>query len=217
MRSLFTRHEGPRLPSKVIARHPELVEDLGSNSFADVRPVCAEPGPDGAGPRSPRPSPRRPTESRKRPPGGGGASGTGSTAPWGGDATCPVLRANRSFWHPSRPRGSSPAGLLTSTASVASRASRWPAGISVGRVPARLPQRRYAARMFAEIPFISRQPSFHPSHSSPCLVPLPGGRRGKPLQVLGWRDSRRPNQFLILVAGGDPTGVASTRFRRATR
>ena len=71
--------------------------------------------------------------------------------------------------------------------------------------------------MFAAIPFISRQPSFHPSHSSPCLVPLPGGRRGKPLQVLGWRDSRRPNQFLILVAGGDPTGVASTRFRRATR
>jgi len=65
--SLFTRHEGPRLPSKVIARHPELVEDLGSNSFGDVRPVCAEPVPDGAGPRSPRPSPRRPTESQARP------------------------------------------------------------------------------------------------------------------------------------------------------
>jgi hypothetical protein len=41
-------------------------------------------------------SPRRPTAIQARPRGGVGASGTGSTAPWGGDATCPVRKANRS-------------------------------------------------------------------------------------------------------------------------
>ena len=149
-------------------------------------------------------------------PGGGGVSGTGSTAPWGGDATCPVLRANRSFWHPSRPRGSSPAACsLRPPPSL----RELPDGL-LGYRSAECPRGFLSDRtspMFAEIRFISRQPSFHPHHSCPCLVPL--REVGVVSLSLSWAGGTAggPTSLLILVAGGDATGVASTRFRRATR